>query len=93
MSATSIEGGSFAAYEVISGVRTLPTLVTIVPSQRLLAAFREDDVQRFLHLLAERIGRMEVASRDIRNLLLTSAGLAQDGNDGNLCPCCGQVLP
>jgi hypothetical protein len=81
---------TFAAYEVISGVRTLPTLVTIVPSQRLLAAFRADDLQRFLHLLAERIGRMEVASRDIRNLLLASTGQVQEGN---ICPCCGQVLP
>jgi hypothetical protein len=81
---------TFAAYEVISGTRTLPTLVTIVPGQRLIAAFREEDVQRFLHLLAERIGRMEVASRDLQRLLLTTAGATQDGN---ACPCCGRAFP
>jgi hypothetical protein len=81
---------TFAAYEVISGTHTLPTLVTIVPGQRLIAAFREEDVQRFLHLLAERVGRMEVASRDLRQLLLTTAGEAQDGN---ACPCCGRAYP
>jgi hypothetical protein len=57
---------TFAAYEVISGQQTLPTLITIVPSQSLLAALHEGDVKRFLLSLSERIGRMELASRDTK---------------------------
>jgi hypothetical protein len=79
---------TFAAYEVISGIRALPTLVTIVPGQRVITAFHEEDVQRFLRLLAERIGRMEVASRDVQNLLLTMAAVSQEGT---VCPCCGRA--
>jgi hypothetical protein len=79
---------TFAAYEVISGKRALPALLTIVPSARLLTAFREEDVRRFLHLLAERIGRMEIATRDAQTVLLAMAGVSQ--RDG-VCPCCGRV--
>lgn len=79
---------TFAAYEVVSGKRTLPALITIVPSARLLAAFREEDVRRFLHLLAERVGRIEIASRDMQTVLLTMTGTSeQDG----ICPCCGRA--
>ncbi len=80
---------TFAAYEVISGNRTLPSLLTIVPSQALLAAFHEDDITRFLLSLAERIGRIELASRDTKKLLATLAGASLE--DG-VCPCCGRML-
>ena len=79
---------TFAAYEVISGKQSLPALITIVPAARLLAAFREEDVRRFLRLLAERVGRMEIASRDLHQTLLTLGGASeQDG----ICPCCGRA--
>jgi len=81
---------TFAAYEVITGKRPLPALLTIVPAARLLTAFREEDVRRFLRLLAERVGRMEMASRDLQHALL-SLGQANE-EDGN-CPCCGRAFP
>ncbi len=80
---------TFAAYEVVSGKQALPTLVTIMPSARLLAAFREEDIHRFLHLLAERIGRVEIASRDMQKLLLTMAGTSQQDS---VCLCCGRAF-
>jgi hypothetical protein len=80
---------TFAAYEVISGSRTLPALITIVPAQSLLTTFQEDDVKQFLLSLAERIGRIELASRDTKKLLATLAGETRD--DG-MCPCCGRAL-
>jgi len=78
---------TFAAYEVISGRQTLPTLITIVPSGSVVAALREDDVKRFLLSLAERIGQMELANRDTKKLLTAMARGAQP--DGT-CPCCGR---
>jgi hypothetical protein len=81
---------TFAAYEVISGQRTLPSLITIVPSTPLLAAFREDDSKQFLLSLAERIGRMEVANRDVKRILMT---LLAPSPEGDICPCCGSILP
>jgi len=80
---------TLAAYEVISGMRTLPTLITIVPSKSLVAALREDDVRHFLLSLAERVGRMELANRDTKKLLGAMAGVPQQ--DG-ICPCCGRAL-
>jgi hypothetical protein len=80
---------TFAAYEVISGNRTLPTLITIVPQRPLITAFRDEDVKRFLFSLAERVGRMELANRDTRHLLAAMVGdLAIDKE----CPCCGRAL-
>lgn len=84
---------TFAAYEIISGTRALPTLITIVPSTNpvapLLTAFREEDIKRFLFSLAERVGRMEVANRDLQQLL-TSA--ANSSGEDQVCPCCGRAL-
>jgi hypothetical protein len=80
---------TFAAYEVISGQKLLPALVTILPSQPLLAAFQERDVRRFLFSLADRVGRMELANRDTKRLLSTLAGAAQEDS---VCPCCGRAL-
>jgi hypothetical protein len=79
---------TFAAYEVISGTRTVPTLLTIVPSKPLLAALREEDVHQFLLSLADRIGRMELANRDVKQLLTTIAGTQ---HDEDVCPCCGRT--
>jgi len=80
---------TFAAYEVISGTRALPTLITIVPPKPLLAAFREEDVRRFLFSLAERIGQMELANRDVKQLLTALAGESQANR---ACPCCGRAF-
>ena len=80
---------TFAAYEVVSGSRTLPALITIVPAQSLLATFQEDDIKQFLLSLAERIGRIELASRDTKNLLATLAGASLEDS---ICPCCGRML-
>ena len=79
---------TFAAYEVISGTRTLPTLITIVPPKPLLAAFRDEDVKRFLFSLAERIGRMELATRDTKQVLTAMAGESLAEGE---CPCCGRA--
>src|SRR5262249_36050670 len=81
---------TFAAYEVISGKHPLPALITIVPAARLLTAFREEDVRRFLHLLAERVGRMEIASRELQKTLLTLGGVSEQEG---ICPCCGRASP
>ncbi len=83
---------TFAAYEVISGQHALPTLITIVPPQPsppLLAAFQENEAKNFLLLLAERVGRMEVANRDTKKLLAALAGASQDDE---VCPCCGRAI-
>jgi hypothetical protein len=80
---------TFAAYEIISGVRTLPSLITILPSKPLLVTLREEDAKQFLYSLAERLGRMELANRDMRALLTMMAG---DSSGAAVCPCCGQPL-
>jgi len=56
---------TFAAYEVVSGKRTLPHLITIIPTEHMLASIPEQDMRKFLAMLAERIGRMEVSSRTL----------------------------
>ncbi len=78
---------------VNSGTRTLPSLITIIPSTSpstpILSAFREEGVKRFLFSLAERVGRMEVANRDLQQFL---AGFIGTNHEDYVCPCCGSVL-
>jgi hypothetical protein len=87
-------GITFAAYEVVSGKRTLPNLITIVPGDRILASIPEAGLRRFLEMIAERMGRMEIASRNVvdeaagmRDILTTLLG---PGREGESCPCCGR---
>lgn len=86
---------TFAAYEIVSGKRVLPNLITIVPAERILASIPEQDMRRFLAMLAERMGRMEIASRSVaeegahmRQVLSTLLGAARQ--DDGPCPCCGR---
>ena len=53
------------------------------------SAFREEDVKRFLFSLAERVGRMEVANRDLQQFL---AGFIGTNHEDYVCPCCRSVL-
>jgi hypothetical protein len=82
-------GITFAAYEIVSGQRVLPALFTIVPSDRVIAAFRDDDAKKFLQVLHERVGDMENAMRDVGVVLSRLADLAQETG---VCPCCKRSL-
>jgi hypothetical protein len=80
---------TFAAYEIVSGQRVLPNLITIVPSERIIAAFRDEDARRFLRVLHTRVSDIEMSARDMGKLLASLAQLApQDGT----CPCCKRPL-
>jgi hypothetical protein len=88
---------TFAAYEVVSGKRAVPHLITIIPAERVLASVPDQEVRKFLVMLADRIGRMEVSSRalaeanaDIKVILSSLLGTVQD--ESKICPCCGRAI-
>jgi hypothetical protein len=89
---------TFAAYEVVTGQRVVPNLITIVPSDHILASVPDKDVRRMLIFLAERMGRMEIASRTVAeanaDIHSTLRALVEGASaEESKCPCCGQAMP
>ncbi len=80
---------TFAAYEVVSGQRVPPALITIVPHDRILTGFRDEDAKQFLRTLHARVGDIETAARDFGRTL---ALLAQLAPHNGVCPCCGRPI-